>query len=282
MKNKIIFSLLALLIFSSCSIFKKDELKLNEKQARIYYFHGTKSLLNKKYTEALHKLMKAKKLAPKNSKIRNNLGMAYFFKKDNASAIYHLKKAAQLDPSNLDAQNNHAKVLFNLKKYDESLKKYKKLEKNLSYYNLFQIYYNIAFIYKVKNNIPVAKAYLKRSIAESANFCNAHFALGELYLKEKKYDDAYKSFFNSSKGTCYNSPKAHYYQAKTLIKQEKYVKAYSKFKEIKNKFSNTKFAKIAKKNIEHIKRTQEEIAIISEAKSQFVKLKEEKYQSTSF
>ena len=72
-----------------------------EKKADLYYSTGTANLMNGSYTEALDKLIEANQLRPNDTKILNNLGMAYYFKNDVKNALFHIKKAIEVDPKKL-------------------------------------------------------------------------------------------------------------------------------------------------------------------------------------
>src|SRR5690606_15241113 len=105
------FFILAIWLVTGCS--SQSIEKPNEKKADLYYGQGTTDLYAKNYTQALKNLLKADELTPNNSKIQNNLGMAYYFKEQEKLALFHLTRAAEIDPTNTDAKMNIATIYFN-------------------------------------------------------------------------------------------------------------------------------------------------------------------------
>ncbi|MCY4524401.1 MAG: hypothetical protein OXB84_06655, partial [Halobacteriovoraceae bacterium] len=89
-------SVIILLVLTGCGSVATKKKSLSEQKADLFYSHGTQKLVAKEYTEALDYLIKANAISPWDSRINNNLGMAYFFKKKNNKAMTHLKKALEI------------------------------------------------------------------------------------------------------------------------------------------------------------------------------------------
>jgi type IV pilus assembly protein PilF len=102
-----------LFIVTSCASDDVNrELTIDEKKAELYYDQGTSELIQKNYSQALNNLLKAKELRPLDSKVRTNLGMAYYFKEQVQLAVSELKEAIKLDTKNSDAKLNLATIYF--------------------------------------------------------------------------------------------------------------------------------------------------------------------------
>ena len=250
-KLLISFVLLSIIIFiSSCASSSKEA-----KKGELLYQIGTKHLINKEYTLALISLKKALKKMPDDSRIHNNLAMAYYFKKDIGTAKKLLHKSIKLDTNNSDARNNLASIYLQEGKLSEARTQYTHILKDLTYSNQFRTHFNLSVLAQKENKIDQALKHLDLSIQENVNYCPAHFEMANIYSKKKEYDKAYKSYRSASMGSCYDNPAPHYYQAVTLLKQEKHDLALTKFEEITSRFTNSKFSSMSLANINEIKST---------------------------
>ena len=100
-----LFLILTLLV--SCSSGEKNVNKsVKEKQADLNYSHGTSHLIKKNYTLALDHLITANQMRKNDTKILNNLGMAYFFKKDMGNALKYLKESIETNEQHISENND--------------------------------------------------------------------------------------------------------------------------------------------------------------------------------
>jgi len=240
--------MLLLTVVAACSS-GPPEKTLKNKKADLYYSHGTSNLLNKDYTSALDHLLKADALRPNDTKIHNNLGMAYYFKGRIKKAKYHLTKSIKLNEKNSDAKNNLASVYFNSGQYDLAEKEYLKVQNDLVYKHQYRTFYNLALISLKKNRFAEAVERYKKSIKENENFCPSYFQLGELAKKQNRPKLAYDYYLQASRGTCYNNPAPHYFQALMLIKLKRTQDARIKLQEIIERFNTSKYASMASKTL---------------------------------
>ncbi|MFN8369393.1 MAG: tetratricopeptide repeat protein [Bacteriovoracaceae bacterium] len=251
------FSIFILTSFLLCSCASTESSSKIEK-AEIYYNQGTSYLIDKQYTSALDYLLKAQELNPKEPKILTNLGMAYFFKGQEDQARKLFLKALDYDPKYSDARNNLASLYVRQKKYIDAEREYKVVAEDLVYPNQFRTYYNLGYIFYIKSDFKIAKSYLLRSIQENENHCPAHFLLGEIYLKQHEYKEAYNKYLDASKGTCFNDPAPHYYQAIALEKNGEYEKALKKLSEMTEKFKKSEYSSLVNKEINKIQELQQQ------------------------
>ena len=177
----------------------------SEKKADLYYSHGTTLLISKDYTEALDYLLKAVSFRKDDSKIHNNLGMAYFFKGETSLALKHLKKSLQLDQENSDARNNLASVYFKIGDIQKSKDQYNYILKNLVYKHQYRTYYNLALINIKEGNRALAIKNLTLSIRENDSYCIAHYKLGLLRKEDYQFQMALKHFKSATMGQCLTS-----------------------------------------------------------------------------
>ncbi len=249
---KLTIMFLILLTLASCSSSTAQKNAEMNKKAEIYYSHGTEALLKKEYTTALEALIKAKELDPKNSKIINNLGMAYFFKGRTDLAVKELTLAIQIDEKNSDAKNNLASIYYNQKKYGEAKNLWSDVKDDLIYHHQYRTYYNLALISETEGNEFEAMELLRKSVAVREDYCPAHFKLGELSSKKQRFKDALKHYKDASMGDCYNFPAPLYEQGRMMIKLKDYDNAREKFSEVIQRFKSTPYEKMARVQIEQL------------------------------
>lgn len=276
MKATSLLILITLLVTIGCSSSPNKTLTIEEKKAEAYYTLGTQNLIGKEYTKALANLIEAKKYAPKDSKIRNNLGMAYFLKNQPELAIIELKKSIDLDKDNTDAVLNLGSVYLSQKKYDQSLDLFKQVEKNLIFNSQDRNYYNMAIVYLSQGDRKSAITYLNKSIGENPDYCSSHYQLGKLYKEEYRFDAALKSFKEASMGTCVSEPEPHLEQALVLMSLNRFEEARSKFNEIKEKFASTRYASLAQVQLNKLQQLTNEPSL----RTNYMNINEEESSNT--
>lgn len=258
MKLKALVLTLAALLLSSCSSNQLTEQTPEEKKAEVYYGQGTSDLVNENYSQALINLTKAKELSPKDSKIRNNLGMAYYFRNQPALAEAELKESIKLDKKNTDARLNLGSLYMSKNRFKDAREQFDLVAADLTFANHFRNYYNLAVLSLKEGDRKSAFEFLEKSVAEREDYCAAHFMLGELHSEEYRYKQALTAFRNSSKGTCVSEPAPHYQQAITLLNLNRSSEAKAKFLEVQEKFSSTKFATLAGIQIKKLNNTNDQ------------------------
>lgn len=235
----------SILLVSCASNETLPEKTVEQKKAEIYYGQGTNDLVRKNYSQALINLLKARDFDPKDSQIRNNLGMAYYFREQPELAIAELLKAIDLDKKNSDAKVNLGTIYMEQNRLKEARAQYEEVVKDLTYTAQFRNYYNLAVLALKDGDRKEAFDFLFKSIKEKDDYCQAHFKLGELYTEEYKFKQALDSFSESSKGTCVTEPAPHYQQALSLMNLGRFEEARRKFKEIMEKFPKSRFNALA-------------------------------------
>tara|TARA_Y100000768_G_scaffold389008_1_gene390136 strand:+ start:3206 stop:4027 length:822 start_codon:yes stop_codon:yes gene_type:complete len=246
--------LIILILLAACASSEKNTLSKTEKKAEVYYNQGTRGLVEKNYSAAIRNLVEAYKLKPEDSRIRNNLGMAFFFKKKPKLALGHLKKAVELDPKNTQAILNLATVYMEVGQYDLAEKNFKVVLDDLTFEQQFRTYYNLGVLSLKKNDNRQAQNFFRQAVSENEAYCPAHFQLGQIYYRGARYEDALSSFKNASKGVCYENPEPIYYSALTHIKLDQVASAKEKLEDIIGRFQGSPIAKSAQKQLRTLNR----------------------------
>lgn len=243
------------IICASCSSRPKDN-SPEAKKADLYYGQGTHLLIQKEYTKALKNLIEADRYRPNDTKILNNLGMAYYFKGSHQLAINTIKSAIEVDPKNSDARINLATIYMHLKKNDLAEKQYNIVLKDLVYERQYKTFYNLALLSLKKKNTIKAKELLKESLAVNESFCPASFLHGKLSYKEGQYKEAKKYFTLAQKGFCHQNAEPQLYLAKTLAMLNEFFEAEQKLNEISEQFAMTKWEAAARRELVRVRSQQ--------------------------
>jgi Tfp pilus assembly protein PilF len=271
MKKWFKVGLLVALLSSCASQDVNKEKSVELKKAELYYTQGTNELVQKKYQEALINLLKASEFDPKDSHIRNNLGMAYYFREKPELAIMELEKSIQLDPKNSDARVNLGSIYLEKNLLKEAKAQYEIVAQDLTYRNQFRNYYNLALLDLRTGDRKEAYENLEKSIKEKEDYCQAHFKLGELYMEEYKFTQALSSFQESSKGTCVTEPAPHYQQALALINLNRFEEARIKLKMLMEKHGKTRFYSLSQIQLKKISDEIREQATLKTFQTETVK-----------
>lgn len=242
-----IFLIFGFLFLVSCS--SQDKKSQTTKKAEIYYNQGTNDLVSKDYTSALNNLLEAYKLAPHDSRIANNLGMAYYFKNDSVTGMKFLNKAIELDANNIDAKVNIATVLMEKGNLEESYNRYQDILKVLTYDKQYRTYFNLGIIELKRNRLKEALGFFRNSIEVNNEYCPAHFELGKIAYDQKQYELALRKFKDASKGVCYNNPEPQFMASLALIKLGRYTLAKNNLEDILLRFPNNDIRDQAKREL---------------------------------
>ncbi len=256
--------LFSALLLASCASNELVEKTVVQKKAEIYYGQGTNDLVKKNYSQALVNLLKARDFDRNDSQIRNNLGMAYYFREQPELAEKELLTAIKLDEKNTDAKVNLGTIYLEKNRLKEARALYEQSLQDLTYQNQFRNYFNLAILNLKEGDRKEAYELLFKSIKEKEDYCPAHFKLGEMYFEEYKFQQALSSFIESSKGTCVSEPAPHYQQALSLISLNRFEEARIKLKTLVEKFPKTPFHSLA---LNQLKKISEELKMQASTKS---------------
>lgn len=245
-----------LLIFAYSCAHAPEQNSTEAKKAEIFYAHGTEKLIAKEYTEALAHLLQAYELNPVDSKILNNLGMAYFFKNRNDLALERLQKAIDIDPKNSDARNNLASIYMTLGQLEKAKEQYEKVLADLVYPHQFRTYYNLGLIAKRQGQIDIALEKFKKAAELKEDYCAANFQVGNTYRDGHRYQEALEWYNKAVQGTCTSNVGPHYAMAITYRDLRQNDQSINKFIEIKENFPSSPLAISADLELKKLKREE--------------------------
>lgn len=246
--QKLFSYLLISFLFLSCA-HNAHEKEVKAKRGEVLYSHGTAKLMGKEYPEALDLLMRAAADMPDDTRVHNNLGMAYYFMNRPTTAIQHLQKALKSNPKNSDARNNLASIYFSQGQLEEAKKEYLAIQQDLIYRHQYRVKYNLALIHLRQGKRTEALLLLKQAAEDKEDYCAANYQIGLLYQQTFNYPEALDWFQKASNGTCHGEPAPHYQQADVLAAQNNHEQAQLKYEEVIERFPKSQYATLAQREL---------------------------------
>ena len=223
-----------------------------KRKAQIYFNQGTRELMYKDYTAALNHLTEANILDKDNTQILNNLGMTYYFKKRPETAIKMIQRAIEVDSKNTEARINIGTIYTNLGRYELAKKQYNIVLDDLTYDRQYKTYFNLGVLHLKLGKEIEAISYFQQAINENENYCPAFLKLGDINFRKKNYEKSLNFYKKAGSGVCYDNPDPLYRQALSLLKLKEYGSAKLKLEEVIERFSLTKFERMAHKKLKDI------------------------------
>ena len=220
------FIFLAIFLCSSCTY-----TPWHRKQSELFLNKGIAYIEAGNYTSALRELLEAEKYYYGNPKVHYYLGMSYHGKGMKDKSIEEFKEAIFLDKDYSEAHNYLGTLYSDRNLWDQAIEEFDKALSNPIYdtpsialYNLAWAYYskkdyktallkyqdalnvdprtnlrpqiekNVGIIYSDQDNSAEAVRHFKKSIELDPSLVDAHFLLGQNYLKIKDNRNAKKEF----------------------------------------------------------------------------------------
>ncbi|MCB0309326.1 MAG: tetratricopeptide repeat protein [Bdellovibrionales bacterium] len=156
--------------------------------------------------QALTHALKSRDADPKNAEVHNFLGLIYFQRNDKREAEKSFKKAVKLDPNFAEAHNHLCLVMIENSEYNEGIEHCKKATESILYPTPERAYHNMGLGYERKGEVGKAIAAYKKGLGYNKKFVMSLRALGNIYVKDKKYFEAIKPLEDGAK-ICRESPK---------------------------------------------------------------------------
>ncbi len=169
-----------------------EEKRLQNSQ--YYYKIGLSYLNSGNIAQAIYYLNKAYEIDPEDPDILNALGIAYTNVKEYSRAKEYFLKSIEILPDKPETYTNLGVLLAQEGNYEQALWYLEKATENPNYRNKEKALYNIAVVYRKMGNIPKFEEALKKTISYNPYFMNAYITLGNHYILQKRYTDAYDIF----------------------------------------------------------------------------------------
>jgi len=204
--------------------------EINTRNPMYYYNIGLAKLEDGNMAEAIAYLNKAYKLAPRDYNILNALGIAYGRVGEYDKAEKFLKKAIAVQPNKGEAYTNLGVLYAIQKRYKDAIKYLSKAVSLENYKNKDKALFNLALLYLKLGDNENYEKYIRKSIAYNPFNPLPYVSLGNYYLKNRQYLNAYDVFLSAlSNGL--ETPEIFLGLGKTHY----YLKNYDKAKHYLNK-----------------------------------------------
>lgn len=234
----LIYTFLLVGFFGCSSSNQLEDLSKEERKALIHYDYGTQLLMDKNYPEALKHLRSAFQIRPKDSKILNHLGMAYYFSGSVSEGLSYIMRSLEVDPKNSFARNNLASIYFEQGQMEKAKAEYRKVIQDLEYKNKFETFFNLGLIGLKQNQPNLAMDFFKKSVEANPTYCPAHVQIGWHFYQNQKFKLALKSFREATSGTCFETPAGHYFLGKTYLQLGQKNRALETFDILAEKYGD--------------------------------------------
>jgi tetratricopeptide (TPR) repeat protein len=253
---KILFVLIFTgLILSSCA--KKSSSEKGE--WRYLYDLGLSSFYAKNYSEAIAHLYRATRVAPREPKIWNALGITYMEVEEYKKAEEAFRKALVADPEFSEAKMNLGILFFKTKDYKGAIKNLEEAIADETFDKKHIAFYHLAKVYKEMGNRNKYLEYLRKATAYNPLFIDAQLELGSAYMDLKKYDEA-EELFKSLISNNFTMPNVYlslakvYYETGRLEKAKEAIRMVLENKQANNLQRAQAYELLSKVLIEEQKR----------------------------
>jgi tetratricopeptide (TPR) repeat protein len=219
------------LLFLVMQIFACTNTPWHRQQAEMFLNKGISFIEMRQFNNAAKELLEAEKYSPYDHKIHYFLGMAYHGKGMRDKAIEEFKKAISLKEDYSEAHNYLGTLYSDMELWDQAIEEFDRALANPIYdtpamalYNAGWAYYskkdyktalikyqeallrepltnlrpqiekNIGLVHYSQNNISEAIERFKKSVELNPSLYDAHFLLGECYLRIRDTEKARKAF----------------------------------------------------------------------------------------
>ena len=203
----------------------------HREQAEIFLNKGISLIEIRQFNSAAKELLEAEKYSPDDHRVHYFLGMAYHGKGMRDKAVEEFKRAISLKKDYSEAHNYLGTLYSDMELWDQAIEEFDRALANPIYdtpdkalYNVGWAYYskkdyktalikyqealrrepmtylrpqiekNIGLVYFDQNNIQEAVQHFKKSVELNPSLYDAHFLLGECYVRIKDTEKAKSAF----------------------------------------------------------------------------------------
>ena len=220
--------------------------------ATLHLEEGKARLAKGQYPRAISHLHSVLKTKPNSYEAWGHLGIAYFHRGKHRMAETAFKRALKINPKYGDARNNLGLMYVKLGRLAEAKKTFQQNLEDLEYEDQAFTYFNLGNLYIQKKQYLKARYFFKKSTEENPNYCQSWFRLSEIATRLSNTKDSEYNLRKASSGLCYRFPLAHYQLGKLLLRQRKYKSAEKKFSEIIKKFPKTDVAHRSRQHLKNL------------------------------
>ncbi len=202
---------------------------------------------------ALQYLERAENLDAKYAPIYHAKALAFSHRKDFGRALVEMKKSVDLDPENPFALNTYGKFLLDSGRLDEAEAPLVKAGNNAIFRESYKANTNLGILYYRKNDFVRAEARFQKAINDDpTNSCIAYYYRGHLAVRKNDLAAAEELYQRASQKQCAAFADAHLAVGMMFERQGKYDDARKKYLELKQNFPDAKSTETAMERLKKI------------------------------
>jgi len=194
MRLKTIFLFVICLSLIFCVSTQKKIEKARKNDPQYQYNLGLFHLNNGNIDEADKYFNKAISLNDKYYLAYNSLGLAYSMRGDLQKSLKYFKKCLEINPGFTEARNNLGIIYQEMGFINKAEDEFYKVLSDKTYSSKELPYYNLAYLFFIKNKFEQALDYVQNSIRENSSFAMAYNLKGLLLEKLDDLPQAIKSY----------------------------------------------------------------------------------------
>lgn len=211
------------------------------------------SLMENDPIGALQFLQRAEELDSKYAPIYHAKALAYSVRKDFPMALQEMKKSVDLDPENPFALNTYGKFLLDAGRLDEAEAPLLKAGNNPTFREAFKANSNLGILYYRKGDMERADQRFIRAINDdAANACIAYYYRGHIQVKKSQLLEAEKLYERATQKQCAAFADAHLALGMMYERQGKNDDARKKYLEMKQNFPEAKASDAAMERLKRL------------------------------
>ena len=200
-----------------------DKAAIHYEIAREAYFSGD-------LIPALASALKGVELSPKNSELRNLLGLIYFRQDKLGQAEAEFQEAIKLDPRMPEAFNNLGSLYLAKKEYLQAKNTLLKGIENPLYLYPERLQNNLGLAYMGLGESELAVSAFESAIKMNKDFYLPYLNLGRFFFEQESIEKA-EPLLRAAVRLCSNCSEQRYYLGRLLLRQNKTQEALGLFKE---------------------------------------------------
>ena len=202
------------------------------------------------YPGAFALLNRAEKLDAKFSQVHLVRALTHYSKREPKEALISAKRALKFNPKGSDENNTYGKILSDLNRTKEAKKYLSRAANDPLNRSSYLAWTNLGMIEYKNGNFSRARTKFKKAARDGKNrACVAHYYLGKLDLKKRKWNSAIQGLKRATFYECGKFGQAHLALGIAYARGKNYKAARGKFLEINELFPNSKFSRQAMRRL---------------------------------
>jgi Tfp pilus assembly protein PilF len=248
MRHFLLIPLLAGFLCSSACALQETA----RREGSYHYQMGVSHFNENNMAAALTELTEAEKYDSDNPELYNYLGMAYYNKKKFDIAEQKYLRALNLKPNYSDARNNLGVNYLEMQRWDDAIRQFKLVTEDIFYQNQSAAGINLGLAYFGKGDYPKALSLLRSVVADFPRDPRGRMNLGKVYFALEKYDlaiDEYKRALELNA----DYVNAHYNLGLVYLKKNNNSAAQSAFMEVMRLAPDSEVGQLSREYLDVLK-----------------------------